>query len=687
MKVKLDIHFVLIALVITLSIGDLNKQFFTLDFPIGPNIFKGHFIPTFYGFAVPIWGGHLVWKIFYTSLAFLFSAALMQKIILLIILSLSAISAYHAVPTDSKPAKIFASLLYMLNPYVYVRILAGHWLYLFAYAVLPLAIKSFTDLLENNNRKDIIKVVLLTTLVGFNSHTLVMAFIAYIVIFCFKVYRVRDIEIIKSVSITAPLFLVLSTYWLLPLVTAKETLLSSIGSEDLAAFAPRIESFSALFTLASMHGFWRAGYVYAKDFIPYWQILFAFILFLAVHGFISYHKDKKIGVYVRSFAVIAALGLILAAGIRSPFEDAFRVLFDNIPLLKGMRDSHKFVTLLILSYAYLGALGVAEISKGIQQKERKRYINMAVVGFALATPFVYSYTFFNGFAGQIKPTDYPKDWYEVNEYLNKDEQDFNLLFLPWHMYLDFKWIPNRDKRIANPAEHFFDKQIISGKNIEIGGIYRQVNTPEQLYIDFLLRNRGKITNLGELLALLNVKYVLLTKEADYKRYFFLFNQSDLTLVKETENFYVFKNEHEVAKIYEVDGIVYIRGWRELLERSRNEDITTKLYVIGNTTGKSGGKSKRKALEYERKNPVRYELKEQPSKRYVVFTEPYSEHWMIDGKKPLKAYGVVNAYEVDDDKGEIKYERFYNVYLPSYMISMLTFTALVLMYLKSKNSKE
>jgi hypothetical protein len=671
--------YVLIALVITLSIGDLNKQFFTLDFSIGLNIFKGHFIPTFYGFAIPMWGGHLVWKIFYISMAFLFSATLMQKIILLIILSLSAISAYHAMPTDSKPAKIFASLLYMLNPYVYVRILAGHWLILFAYAVLPLAIKSFMDLLENNKRKDIIKMVLLTTLVGFNSHTLIMAFIAYSVIFCFKVYRARDIEIIKSVSITALLFLFLNIYWLLPLAVAKETLLSSIGSEDLAAFAPRIESFSALFTLASMHGFWRAGYIYAKDFIPYWQILFAFILFLAVHGFISYYKDKKIGIYVKSFAVIAALGLILAAGIRSPFEDAFRVLFDNVPLLKGMRDSHKFVTLLVLAYAYLGALGVAEIGNGMQQKEKKRYISMAVVGFALATPFIYSFTFFNGFAGQIKPTDYPEDWYEVNDYLNKDRREFKVLFLPWHQYMDFKWIPNRDKRITNPAEHFFDKQIISGKNIEIGGIYRQVNTLEQLYVDFLLRNRGKITNLGELLAPLNVKYILLTKEADYKNYFFLFNQSDLTLVKETENFYVFKNEHEVAKIYEVDGIDYIKDWNELLERSKSEDITERLYVIGNRSSKDKGRLEKKALEYEKKNPVKYELKESPSKKYLVFTEPYSESWRFNGKKPLKAYGVVNAYEVDDDGGEIRYERFYKVYLPSYAISLLTFIVLIMVY--------
>jgi hypothetical protein len=248
------------------------------------------------------------------------------------------------------------------------------------------------------------------------------------------------------------------------------------------------------------------------------------------------------------------------------------------------------------------------------------------------------------------------------------------------MYMDFHWIPNRDKRVANPAQYFFDKQIISGKNIEIGGIYRQINTPEQLYIDFLLRNRDKITNLGELLAPLNIRYVLLTKEADYKNYFFLFNKTDLEMVKETENFYVFRNKHEVAKIYEVDDVVYIKDWSELLERSKNEDITTKLYVIGNRSDNSSAESEKRTLEYEKKSPVRYVLKEKPSSGYIVFTEPYTEHWRLGKEKPLKAYGVVNAYEAGEASNEeIRYERFYRVYLPSYIISLLTFAVLVVFY--------
>ena len=79
------------------------------------------------------------------------------------------------------------------------------------------------------------------------------------------------------------------------------------------------------------------------------------------------------------------------------------------------------------------------------------------------------------------------------------------------------------------------------------------------------------------------------------------------------------------------------------------------------------------------NPVRYRLKENVSKRYIVLTEPYSEDWKLDGKESIQAYGAVNAFE--NGGKDIRFERFYIVYLPAYIISMLAFIGLMAMYLK------
>lgn len=666
--------FLILAITIILPLLT-GKYFFLLD--LIPRINDDFIYKLFYGYISPVYGGSLPLHLF----SFFISSELFQKIYLLVILFLSGLSVYYIIPLNSKFARFFAGFLYTINPYTYIRILSGQWFILFSYSILPLALKAFIDLLEKKGRKEIIKFVFILTFVGFNTHMLVVTLTTISIIFIFWFRQNRNVEAIKIVTFVGILFILLGAYWIIPFSTSKNTLLNNIGEGDLIAFAPRIESFSSFFTLASMHGFWRDGYVYAKDFLPFWQALFVFILFLSVYGFISYYRDEKIRIYVKSFAVVGIVGLILAAGIQSPVSEIFRWLFDHMPLIKGMRDSHRFIALLVLAYAYLGALGVGNISEGIKSKEgKKRYISIALVALALSTPFIYSFTFF-GFAGQIKATDYPTDWYEVNEFLNNDSQDFKVLFLPWHMYMDFHWVPNRDKRIVNPAEHFFDKEIISGKNIEIDKIYRQVYSPEQLYVDFLLKERENITNLGELVMLLNVKYILLTKEVDYKKYFLLFNQSDLELVKETENFYVFRNKHAVAKLYEVDSVTYIKDWRELLERSKREDITQRVYLIGEPLEDTQENSEKEVLNYRKKSAVRYELREKPSKKYLVFTEPYSESWVFDGKKPIVAYGMISAYKVDDmNSREIKYERFYTVCVPSYLMSILTFIILFVFYL-------
>jgi len=711
MKVRVYIIPYLIYAVLSVAVlGPLlsSGYILTLDMVYSPNM---NFTPSFFGLTESLHSASaaMPFQLLQQAISAILPGWLFQKVVLFLILFLAAVGAHRLFRRQGLGA-YFTGLLYMINPFTYVRFLVGQWGVLAAYAMTPFAINAFIELLENANGRNAIKVAVLSTLVGLiQIHGFFLLLLAFLVIFMVRVIKERKAvprlsPVGKYIGISAGLFCGLNCYWLLPVLTAKDTILSRLSQVDLITFAPKPTSaLGVAFDAASMHGFWRAGYTYAKDILPFWWLLFAFILVLAIYGFVSNYR--KIGAFsdtsieknsatakhsvsgwvVLSFGIIGVASFLLALGAstevtRLPFE----WLWEYVPFFRGFRDSHKFVALLALSYAYLGGMGVNELGRVFrQQTKRLLTVTMAaLIVVVLLIPPVYSFTMF-GFYGQLGTTDYPLEWYETNHHLNQDEDDFNVLFLPWHLYMDYSWLPNRDKRLINPAPQFFDKPVISGDNIEMSGIYSQSANPISKYLEFLLKNGNKINNFGELLAPLNVKYVMLVNEVDYKAYDFLYLQEDLTVELEKPGITLFKNEYPTARVYGVDSVVYIKNLEEYLELSKSHDVMQHLYIVG-SGAIANDSAEAEKLDFTRESPVKYHKYqvEGTSHRYTIFTVPQNvdtEYWEYGGKKSLDNLGFMPAFESSSDGGQIIYTRFYQIYIPSYIISLLTFAWVVWCY--------
>ena len=332
-----------------------------------------------------------------------------------------------------------------------------------------------------------------------------------------------------------------------------------------------------------------------------------------------------------------------------------------------------------------------------QQKKELIQIGIAaLVILALLTPAIYSFPMF-GFWGQLKATDYPTEWYEANAYLNQDKEDFNVLFLPWHQYMDYSWVPNyegsknvrhytlyRDyKRLGNVAQEFFDKPVISGDNVEMPGIYSQSTNPISKYFEFLLGKSNEIDNFGELLAPLNVKYVILVHEVDYLNYNFLYSQHDLAVDFAKGGITLFKNQHPTNRVYGVDSVIYIDSLEEYLELSKTQDVTNHLYLLGNGTDETGGVGE--GLASVQKSPVKYRVAG-TEKKWTIFTVPQpvsTEHWEYNGQQSLKNLGFMPAFEAQGGGGEVVYTKFFHGYLPFYIISLVALPLLGWYYFSRK----
>ncbi|WP_135611752.1 hypothetical protein [Methanococcoides sp. AM1] len=622
-----------------------------------------------------------------------------QKIILFSVFLIAGISAHISAPSKSAYGKYFSGTLYAVNPFIYTRFLAGHLYLLLAYAFVPLAIRSFSDFLDDRTKWK--RPLLWNTVVSiFDMHVLLIVLLIQLCIFIFVIVDERNERknIIKSTIHLGLAYLAVNMFWILPVfwsVSQGSSILNQISAYDLSAFtASSTISGNILLSLAMMYGFWRGGYEYPFHFASKWifMLLFTGILYFAIHGFLPNTKKPL----HKGLVLSAIISLLLAGGITYQYSaPIFEYLFDHFFIFKGMRDSQKFVGALVLAYAFLGSLGVDEIFKSFKLNDRmnlvpenkQKILSVALAVLIIAVPLAYSFTIFNGFNGQIEPKDYPAEWYEVNDFLNNDSEDFDVLFFPWHLYMTFNW---SDRRIANPANLFFDKPTMIGENAEVGHIRTQSSKPTQHYMGYLLEHKNETDNFGELVAPLNVKYIVLAKDVDYQKYDFLYDQSDLELVMENEELIVFRNLHKTSRIREVNSLIEIKDWAELVELSKTIDINDHGYLMRSANQENIEmdltNASAKELNYTAVSPFRYHLYN--STEYVLFTSPEHDQngWVLDNGESLDSAGLTSIFTASKDTAGDSYIRYkpFTAHIIGALISLLI-TIIILLWSYRKNT--
>ncbi len=612
---------------------------------------------------------------------------IIQKILLFSVFLLAGLSAYDFCSVESIIGKLFAGFIYAMNPFVYVRFMVGHLGLLLAYSIFPFLLKSFIKFLHDARMETCIKLTLLSTLVIIlDSHFVYITAIPFVALLIFKILTMNKKNFLKIISwstIACLFFLAVNFFWIAPMLTFETSnlFIGGFTYQDLLVFTSRTwgTGFNIFFTLATLYGFWRLpeGYSYVSEILPGWQLIFVYILYLAVNGFISSQNkfpNKWIG---KGLATASIISLILATGISSNFTaPIFEALFKFLPFFSGMREPQKFLTILVLAYSFFGGYGVLNISmalkelknKSLKRQVLKRILSLIFIIVSLASPFVYSYTQLFGFNGQIRNLEYPSEWYEIKAIIDQDSSDYKILILPWHLYMSQSWI---GRITANPASGFFNKPFLAGENMEWGGIETQSIKPEQFYIQFLLNNKIRIKNFGNLLAPLNVKYIILLKEVDYRDYDFLYNQTDLKAIKENAMVTLFENQHETSKFYRVNDVRNVTDWNRLIDVSPDEDLSTHLYFIGQENASASIPAQSfQPLFFREVSTIEYEV-EVPEKGYVVFSEFYDSNWVLNNVKPIPNLNLSNAFYVEDSGlVRIIYQKFSRL-IPYYLISITT----------------
>lgn len=475
-------------------------------------------------------------------------ADIIQKLMLLAILLFSGLGMHRLMrnielSTMHTPIARWAAyasgLLYMINPFTYTRFMVGQYSVLLGYACIPFFVVALLRLLQQPTlRKSIILASWTIAISIISIHTLglllVISLIAVVqTMWQYRAHHDKLTQVLKYSLVSLGIFILASSYWLIPLISGNGPTAQSITtfqSSDQAAFDTNGDgAIGKLVHVMRLQGFWadrQDVYLLPQDTIPIWgfAVLSVWVL-VCIGTIIAWRHKREIGVLFTSTIVLAAL---LASGIGTTW------LATYIPLFAGYREPQKFTGLIALGFAVFVGFAIPRLFANVKNR-----ISQIVIGLILGVVLI-SFTpgMFRGFDSQLTPRHYPADWYAVNDQLNKDSQDYQVLFLPWHLYMYYDFA---GRVIANPGKDFFNTPVLISDDPEIGTIKPAIaDSRKQLATD-VLATASSSNTLGHQLTPLNVKYVLLAKDDDYTNYNYLDTQTDLQLISETATLKLYRN--------------------------------------------------------------------------------------------------------------------------------------------------
>lgn len=508
----------------------------TLDLVFTPNISWPDELSNTYPLEILLW-----------LMGLIIPGDVVQKTILFAILLLSGIGMHFLIVSISprgahnawRLASYVAGIFYMINPFIYARFMAGQWMFLLGYALLPFFVRSLVYLSNEPSLRNGIRTGLWAVLiVSVSIHHIGMLVIIGMALTVAAVIRFRRApnmlkRLIISSSVSIGIFIAISSFWLIPAVLGSSEISHSTAGFDKAHF----EAFSTdgggiigkSANVIRLQGFWVESqqiFTLPQAITPGWGLFFLAVWAVVITGGISAWKHHRTIVGFATVCIIA--GTLLSATPIIAWASTY------LPFVAGYREPHKFAGLVALGFAILLAYGTAHILAAKRTKSAVLALGL------LLLPFIITPTMAWGFANQLSPRHYPAEWYETNEILNQTAaNDTHVLFLPWHQYAPYSF---SGRLIANPAEKFFEVSIIASNDPEFDNISPTSPDPVRQRIKALLTDR--LPNVAKELSTIGISHIVLANEQDVKEYQWLGRQPGVRKIHENNKLTIYSVEEK-----------------------------------------------------------------------------------------------------------------------------------------------
>jgi hypothetical protein len=305
----------------------------------------------------------------------------------------------------------------------------------------------------------------------------------WLIYLCFIVIFVRSYRTLKILLSSMIIVLLINSTllisWLMWFDESIINKVNQISSENIEAFQiTNLENLSAEVTWWLQYWFrWeRYGHVLVPwEIYRFWRLWWLLISLVSLFWiwYLFYDiKTRKVWFFL---ALLGFFSWVLWVGIWWKYWwEMIRWLHTNIPLYNGMRDSQKWIWILMGVQRVWRTWGLSLIFRCIYSLNISVIINKVALFLIVFTSIwilhVWNPHMPHALRQQIIYTQWPKEYMILEQILAPLDIEWSILVLPWHSYLKCDWtmwatLPVLIDKFAE--EYIF----IVSDNIEIGDLY------------------------------------------------------------------------------------------------------------------------------------------------------------------------------------------------------------------------
>ncbi|MGJ0118349.1 hypothetical protein ACQ7HM_03995 [Williamsia sp. MIQD14] len=318
--------------------------------------------------------------------------------------------AGRVVPAARTPGMIAAAIIGIWNPFVAERLLQGQWSLLLGYAALGWVILAADACRRRCDRRAWAGLAAWIAVAGITPTGWVLAVVVAVAVVLPRPRVLGGVAVIGVVT---------SLPWTVAAVLSTAPATSDTAA--VAAFAARAETgLGTLGTLAGLGGIWNADAVPSSRTGVWAPVATLCLLAVVVIGCVTVRRRWRRVRMIGVTATLAAAVLVLVTlAATAPGQAVLRALVDTVPGAGLLRDTSKFVALLVPFFAIAAAAAVQTIGRMVPRGLAATFVALLVIA---PLPDLAA-----GVGGEVRTVSLPADFADVAALVPADAGDVVVL--------------------------------------------------------------------------------------------------------------------------------------------------------------------------------------------------------------------------------------------------------------------